>query len=67
MAAVSVGEQYDSVEEFAAILAAAELHASGAWELQFTEDIRAGFKRYGPHTHLSPAQRSTLERIAKHN
>ena len=65
MAAVTVEEQFDRVEEFAAILAAAELYASGAWELEFTENIRASFKRYGPHTHLSPTQKSKLERIAK--
>jgi hypothetical protein len=57
---------YDSIEEFVGILVAAELHASGAWELEFVENIRASFKRYGAHTNLSPAQQSKLERIAKH-
>lgn len=66
MAAVTVEEQYDRVEEFAVLLAAAELHASGAWELAFTEDMRANFKRFGPRTHLSPVQKSKLERIAKY-
>ena len=66
MAAQSVAEIFDRVEEFAAPLAVAELMASGAWELEFTEDIRANFTRYGAHTHLSPAQRSKLERIAKY-
>jgi hypothetical protein len=66
MAASSVLDIYDSIEEFAGILAAAELHASGGWELEFIESIRAGFKRYGAHTNLSPAQQSKLERIAKH-
>ena len=66
MPAQSVEEIYDRVEEFSILLAAAELHASGAWELQFTEDIRAGYKRHGPSTHLSIAQRETLERIAKY-
>ena len=65
MATVTVEETYDRVEEFSALLAAAELHASGAWEIQFTEDMRASFKRYGPRTHLSVFQRQTLERIAK--
>ncbi|WP_047299708.1 hypothetical protein [Pseudomonas fluorescens] len=65
MATQSVIEIYDRVEEFQALLAAAELHASGAWELEFTENLRANFKRYGAHTHLSPAQQSKLERIAK--
>ena len=65
MATHSVIEIYDRVEEFQALLAAAELHASGAWELEFTENLRANFKRYGAHTNLSPAQQSKLERIAK--
>ncbi len=66
MPAQSVLDIYDSVEEFTSILVAAELHASGAWELEFVENIRASFKRYGAHTNLSPAQQSKLERIAKH-
>lgn len=49
-----------------AILVAAELHASGGWELEFVESMRANFKRFGAHTNLSPAQQSKLERIAKH-
>ncbi|MGO2200479.1 hypothetical protein [Pseudomonas helleri] len=66
MAAQSVAEIYDRVEEFTALLAVAELHASGAWELEFTENMRANFERYGAHTHLSAAQKSKLERIAKY-
>ncbi|MBD8493864.1 hypothetical protein [Pseudomonas syringae] len=65
MAALTVEELFDRVEEFTVLLAAAELHAAGAWEIQFTEDMRAAFKRYGPRTHLSVAQRETLDRIAK--
>jgi len=66
MPSQSVLDIYDSIEEFVGILVAAELHASGAWELEFVENIRASFKRYGAHTNLSPAQQSKLERIAKH-
>ena len=66
MATQSVAEIYDRVEEFTALLAVAELHASGAWELEFTENMRANFERYGAHTHLSAAQKSKLERIAKY-
>lgn len=65
MASMTVEEIYDRVEEFATILAAAELYASGAWELTFVEDMRASYDRYGPRTNLSPAQRQKLERIAK--
>lgn len=63
--AITLEEQYDRIEEFVATLVAAELHASGAWEIEFTENMRASFDRYGPHTHLSTAQRKQLERIAK--
>ena len=66
MASQYVLDIYDSIEEFTAILVSAELHASGAWELEFVENIRASFKRYAAHTNLSPAQQSKLERIAKH-
>lgn len=66
MAAQSVAEIYDRIEEFTTLLAAAELHASGAWELDFVEDMRANFTRYGAHTHLSVAQKKALERMAKH-
>jgi hypothetical protein len=65
MASQTIEELFDHVEEFGALLAVAELQANGAWEIQFTEDMRASFKRYGPRTNLSPAQRQTLERIAK--
>lgn len=66
MASQSVLEAYDCIEEFVAILASAELHASGAWEIEFVENIRASFKRYAAHTNLSPLQQQHLERIAKH-
>lgn len=66
MASQSVLDIYDSIEEFAAILVSAELHASGEWEMEFVENICVSFKRYGAHTNLSPAQQSKLERIAKH-
>ncbi|MFZ4823658.1 hypothetical protein CQW32_17435 [Pseudomonas putida] len=66
MAAQSVEELYDQVEEFTAMLAAAELHASGAWEQEFVENMRASFKRYGPRTLLTFTQQKKLEEIAKY-
>ena len=65
MAAQSVEELYDQVEEFTAMLAAAELHANGAWEEELVENMRASFKRYGPRTLLSVHQQKKLEQIAK--
>ncbi len=66
MASQTVEELYDRVEEFTSLLAAAELHASGAWEDEFVENLRASFKRHGPRTLLSNAQQRKLEQIAKH-
>ena len=66
MAAQSVEELYDQVEEFTAMLAAAELHANGAWEEEFVENMRASFKRYGPRTLLTFTQQKKLEEIAKY-
>ncbi|NVZ61228.1 hypothetical protein [Pseudomonas gingeri] len=65
MPSQSVIELYDSLEEFQALLAAADLHASGSWEIEFVENMQHSFKRYGAHTNLSPAQQQKLERIAK--
>ncbi|ANC03992.1 hypothetical protein AB688_18495 [Pseudomonas putida] len=66
MASSTVEELYDRIEEFQALLAAAELHASGAWEEEFVENMRAAFKRHGPRTLLSVHQQKKLEEIAKY-
>lgn len=66
MAAKTVEELYDRIEEFQALLAAAELHASGAWEEEFVENLQGHFKRHGPRTLLSVHQQTKLEQIAKH-
>jgi hypothetical protein len=65
MAAQSVIELYDSLDEFRALLVAAELHANGAWEIEFVETLQQSFRRFAAHTNLSPAQQKVLERIAK--
>ncbi|MCO7513749.1 hypothetical protein NJF44_01155 [Pseudomonas guariconensis] len=66
MASQAVEELYDCVEEFTSLLAAAELHADGAWENEFVENLRASFKRYGPRTLLTFTQQKKLEEIAKY-
>lgn len=66
MTSQTVEELYSSVEEFIALLAAAELHANGGWEDDFVSDIRAKFKRHGPRTMLSPHQQKKLEQIGKY-
>ena len=54
MASQTVEELYDRIEEFSSMLAAAELHASGAWEEEFVENLRANFKRCLLYTSPSP-------------
>lgn len=66
MASQTVEELYDRVEEFQALLVAAELHADGAWENEFVENLRGHFKRHGPRTLLSVHQQKKLEQIAKY-
>ncbi|MGR0074874.1 hypothetical protein ACUS6I_32055, partial [Pseudomonas aeruginosa] len=60
----TIEEQFDRVEEFAALLGAAEFNAATDWDEQFLADLRSNFQRYGAHTYLSDAQLEQLERIA---
>lgn len=60
----TIAEQFDRIEEFTALIGAADLNTRGEWDEQFIADLRATFKRYGAHTFLSDAQREQLERIA---
>jgi len=64
MASRTVEELFDRVEQFTALLAAAEEAADTDWEIQFTTDISDQFKRYGAHTYLSDAQLESLRKIA---
>ncbi|MGH8381778.1 hypothetical protein [Pseudomonas sp.] len=66
MASQTVEEIYDRIEEFSSLLAAAELHADGAWEEEFVENLRVNFKRHGPRTLLSAHQQKKLEEVAKY-
>ena len=65
MATLCIEEIYGRIEEFTSTLAAAELEARSDWEIEFTTDMRARFKRFGPRTMLSDFQRQALERLAK--
>lgn len=64
MKARTVEERFDRVEEFMALLGAAELSAAGEWEEQFISDLHANFQRYGAQTYLSDNQLEKLEQIA---
>jgi len=64
MASRTVEELFDRIEQFTALLDAAEDGAETDWEVQFTTDIRDQFKRYGAHTYLSDAQLESLRKIA---
>ncbi|WP_312381191.1 hypothetical protein [Pseudomonas oryzihabitans] len=50
MVSRTVEELFDRIEQFTVLLAAAEDGADTDWEIQFTNDIREQFKRYGAHT-----------------
>ncbi|XFB06393.1 hypothetical protein AAGT13_20835 [Azotobacter salinestris] len=64
MPSLTVIERFDHVEEFSALLGAAELSASTEWDESFIADLRTNFQRYGAHTYISDAQLEQLERIA---
>lgn len=64
MASRTVAEQFDRLDEFVSLLAAAELNASNDWENKFTADISANYQRWHGDMYLSDSQLENLERIA---
>lgn len=51
--------------DFEDLLSEAESKARGAWEENFTEDMRDKFDEYGDRMYLSDRQEEILKRIAK--
>lgn len=64
MSAPTIVEQYGHVDRFKAVLVAAELNASTAWEMEFTDDLRERFEKWGHRMQISNTQRTQLNRIA---
>jgi hypothetical protein len=64
MSAPTIVEQYGHADRFKAVLVAAELNASTAWEMEFTDDLRERFEKWGHRMQISNTQRTQLNRIA---
>jgi hypothetical protein len=64
MSAPTIVEQYGHADRFKAVLVAAELNASTAWEMEFTDDLRERFEKWGYRMQISNTQRTQLNRIA---
>jgi hypothetical protein len=64
MSAPTIVEQYGHADRFKAVLVAAELNASTAWEMDFTDDLRERFEKWGHRMQISNTQRTQLNRIA---
>ncbi|WP_236209867.1 hypothetical protein [Pseudomonas tohonis] len=67
MASKTVAELFPRLEEFDSLLGAAELYAETDWDIQFTDDMRANYTRYGARMYLSDSQHTQLTRIANEN
>ena len=64
MSAPTIVEQYGHADRFKAVLVAAELNASTAWEMEFIDDLRERFEKWGHRMQISNTQRTQLNRIA---
>jgi hypothetical protein len=64
MSAPTIVDQYGHADRFKAVLVAAELNASTAWEMEFTDDLRERFEKWGHRMQISNTQRTQLNRIA---
>lgn len=51
-------------DRFLAVLVAAELNASSAWEVEFVNDLRSRFEQWDYRMQLSDLQYQQLTRIA---
>ena len=51
-------------DRFLAVLVAAELNASSAWEMEFVNDLRSRFEQWDYRMQLSDLQHQQLTRIA---
>lgn len=63
--AAKITQVYGHTSKFLALLVAAELNASTAWECEFINSIRARFEQYREHMTMTPLQRKQFNRIAK--
>lgn len=62
--ATTIIDQFGHRNRFLAVLVAAELNASSAWEIEFTSDLRERFEKWDYRMKLSDLQHQQLTRIA---
>lgn len=63
--AARITKIYGHTSKFLALLVAAELNASNAWECEFVNNMRDNFEKYGERMTMTPLQRKQFNRIAK--
>lgn len=64
MASTTIVDHYGHRDRFLAVLVAAELNATSAWEMDFTSDLRERFEKWDYRMQLSDLQHQQLSRIA---
>ena len=55
---------FDDASEFDELLADAENNATSDWDMNFVDDLRNRYDKYGERMYLSERQLEILERIA---
>lgn len=62
--ATTIVDHFGHRDRFLAVLVAAELNATSAWEMEFTSDLRERFEKWGYRMQLSDLQHQQLARVA---
>lgn len=60
----TIVDHFGHRNRFLAVLVAAELNATSAWEIEFVNDLRARFEQWDYRMKLSDLQHQQLTRIA---
>lgn len=64
MTSTTIIDHYGHRDRFLAVLVAAELNATSAWEMAFTSVLRERFEKWDYRMRLSDLQHQQLSRIA---
>lgn len=60
----TITDLFDDASEFDELLADAENNATSDWDMNFVDDLRNRYDKYGERMYLSERQLEILERIA---
>ena len=60
----TIADLFDDASEFDELLADAENNATSDWDMNFVDDLRNRYDKYGERMYLSERQLEILERIA---